>query len=119
MMAGMLGVPTVFISGDDKAVAEARELIPRIHAATVKQSLGLKLALHLSARASRQLIRKVAGEAVRNMESITPLVTEPPFVQEIRVKEGVGIENYLEAGAEKIDDRTVLFRSHDLSRLHV
>ena len=94
-MAGTFGVPTVFISGDDKAVAEARELVPNIYGTTVKQGLGLELALHLSAQAARALIRKAAGEAIQDIENIRPVIVKPPYTQEIRVKEGVSIEDYL------------------------
>ena len=38
--AGELGVPTVFVSGDDKMVVEARALVPAIVAAEVKVGLG-------------------------------------------------------------------------------
>ena len=30
-MAGNMNIPTVFISGDDKAIEEAKTLIPNIH----------------------------------------------------------------------------------------
>ncbi len=119
IMAGTLGVPTVFLSGDDKAVAEARALVPGIHVASVKQGLGKELALHLSAQASQELIRKVAGEAVGDIENIPPVRIEPPYQQEIRVKEGLSIESYLKDGAEKVDDRTVILRSDDICDLRV
>ncbi len=119
MMAGTFGVPAVFVSGDDKAVAEARALVPGIHAATVKQGLGRELALHLSAQAARELIRTVAAEAVRDMGNIRPVATQPPYTQEIRVQEGVDIEGYLKSGAERIDDRTVLVRSDNICDLRI
>lgn len=119
IMAGTLGVPTVFIAGDDKAVAEARDLVPRIHTAAVKQGLGLELALHLSPEASRELIREKACEAVQDTENIKPPVVEPPYTQEIRVKEGCSIDHYLENGAEKADDRTVILQSDTICDLHI
>lgn len=119
IMAGSFGVPTVFLSGDDKAVAEARALVPGIHAATVKWGLGLELALHLSPRAACGLIRKVAAEAVSGIDGIAPCVVDPPYEQEIRVKEGVRIGGYLEDGAERLDDRTVVLRSNDICELRV
>lgn len=119
IMAGTLGVPAVFVSGDDKAVAEARALVPNIYAATVKQGLGLELALHLSAQASQELIRKVAGEAAQGIQNIRPVIVEPPYTQEICVKEGVCIDKYLEGGAERINERTVLLRSDNICDLRV
>lgn len=117
IMAGTFGVPTVFISGDDKAVAEARALVPGIQAATVKQGLGLELALHLSPEASMQLIRKIAAEALRDISNIPPICVEGPYTQEIRVKEGISIDDYLMDGAEQIDERTVILRSDNISDL--
>jgi D-amino peptidase len=119
-MAGTLGVPTVFISGDDKAVAEARALVPGIFGAVVKQGLGRELALHLSPKAAQELIRETAAEACRNIDSIPPVKMDPPYEQEIRVLEGVSIDGYLKRpGAEKIDDRTVVLRSENICDLRI
>lgn len=117
IMAGTIGVPTVFISGDDKAVAEARDLVPGIFGAEVKKGLGLELALHLSPKAARNLIRTVAAEAVGGIGEIEPVRVHPPYEQEIRVKEGVDIGHYLVRGAEKVDERTVVVRSADINTL--
>jgi D-amino peptidase len=119
MMAGTFGVPTIFVSGDDKAVEEARALVPGIYGAVVKWGLGWELALHLSPDAARRRTREVAAEAIRHLEEIPPVQIEPPFEQEIRVYEGVSIGPYLEAGAECIDDRTVVFRSDDICDLRI
>jgi D-amino peptidase len=119
IMAGTFGVPTIFISGDDKAVEEARALVPGIYGAVVKEGLGRELALHLSHKAACELIRKTAAEAVRHIGDIPPVRVEPPYEQEIRVLEGVSIGGYLEAGAERLDDRTVIFRSNDICDLRI
>src|ERR1041385_2301860 len=56
-IAGAMGVPTVFLSGDDKACAEATALNPQMVTVATKQGLGIELALHLSASRARQAIR--------------------------------------------------------------
>ncbi|RKY04190.1 peptidase M55 [Candidatus Poribacteria bacterium] len=119
IMAGTFGVPTVFISGDDKAVEEARKLVPNIYGAVVKWGLGIELALHLSPKAAQELIRRTAAEAVRNIDSIEPVKVDPPYELEIRVYEGVSIEGYLRRGAQKIDERTVLFKTDDICKLPI
>ncbi len=119
IMAGTLGVPTVFISGDDKAVAEARALVPQIHAATVKQGLGHELALHLSPKAAQELIRETARKAADDICNIPPVIVEPPYAQEIRVKEGVGIQDYLTHKAKQLDERTVLLESDNICDLMI
>ncbi len=118
-VAGSFGVPVVFISGDDKAVAEAKTFVPDIFGAVVKQGLDLELAIHLSPEAARELIRKTASEAVRNLHLIQPIKLEPPYELEIRVKEGKSIEHYLRSGATKIDERTVVFKSGNLCELNI
>ena len=119
MMAGTFGVPTVFIAGDDKAVAEARDLVPKIHGAAVKEGLGLELALHLSPQMARELIRREAAAAVADIPNIPPVAVEPPFIQDIRVKEGHPVGGFLEKGAERVDDRTVRLRSDNFCDLYV
>lgn len=119
LMAGTMGVPTVFISGDDKAVEEARELVSNIYGAVVKQALGRELAIHLSHEAACALIRRTAAEACAHIGEIPPYVLPPPYVQEIRVLEGVSIMGYLNEGAELVDPRTVRLRSDNICDLHI
>ncbi len=119
LMAGTFGVPTVFVAGDDVAVAEARELVPDIFGVAVKKALGVELALHLSHGEACRRIRQTAAEAARNAGSITPYFLPPPYEQEIRVLEGVSIMGYLNQGYELIDARTVRKRSDNLLDLHI
>ena len=93
--------------------------MPKIYGVETKQGLGQELALHLSPPKARNLIRKVAAEACRNIGEIKPFRVDPPYEQEIRVLEGQSIEGYLRRGAVKIDDRTVVLRSNNLCELHV
>lgn len=118
-MAGELGVPTVFISGDDKAVTEARELIPEIFGVAVKQSLGYELALHLSPLRARQLIRESAAAACRRITSIPPLRLAPPYQLEVRRLLGQPLPRVLPAGARELDSRTVLYTGEHIWDLPV
>jgi len=70
--AGELGVPTLFVSGDDKVAAEARALVPDIVAAEVKTGLGPQVALHMAPEDARTLIRAKAAEAVRRIPRVSP-----------------------------------------------
>ncbi|MGD8238332.1 MAG: M55 family metallopeptidase [Armatimonadota bacterium] len=118
-MAGAIGVPTVFIAGDDKAVAEAKALIPGIYGAAVKQGLGRELAMHLSPAKARELVRQTAAEACAHIADIPPFVLDPPYEQEIRVLEGASTSGYIKRGAEEIDERTVVKRSDNICDLFV
>ncbi|MCP5060250.1 MAG: hypothetical protein GY937_26420 [bacterium] len=64
-LAWALGVPTVFFSGDDVACDEAKEWVPGIALAVVKQARGIEAADCLSAEESRALLRKSGEEVIR------------------------------------------------------
>ncbi len=117
LWAGVLGVPTIFIAGDDVAVAEARELIPEIVGAPVKQSLGRELATHLSHEAACRLIRGKAREACDKRDDIEPFFMPGPYTKEIRLNEGHSLQRYLRPGVEIVDERTVRMTSDDVFEL--
>ena len=120
IMVGQLGIPTVFLSGDDKAVAEAQALVPGLHGAIVKWGLGRECALSLAPKAAQELIRVTATRACADIGNIPPVIVPPPYEQEIRVYEGVSIEGYLSRpNAEKLDERTVLIRAESIFELVV
>jgi D-amino peptidase len=119
-LAGSLGIPTVFLSGDDKAVAEARALVPGIYGAAVKQGRGIEIAIHLSPQQARVLIRQTAAQATRHVADIPPLVLDPPYEQEIRVLKNVDVSAYQRRpDVEQLDDRTFRLRSSSLCDLRI
>ncbi len=120
ILGGTYGVPTVFISGDDKAVAEAKAMVPGIHGAIVKWGLGWEVALHLSHDAACALTRKTAAAATRDIPNIPPYIMEPPYTFEARVKVGVDLSHYLALpGVRQIDEQTVTVTVDDLTRLPI
>ncbi len=116
-MAGALDVPVVFLSGDDKACAEARALIPDLVTVATKQGMGVEFALHLSASRAREAIRIGAARAIERLPVIPPFRLDHPYRLEIRVQEGQSIDSYLKKGAEQVDERTVVRQSDDLLAL--
>lgn len=119
LMAGTLGVPTVFVAGDDVAVEEAKELVPGIVGAAVKQALARELAIHLSHEAACDLIRRQAAEACRCTGDIPPYYFPGPYTQEVRVLEGVSIQGYLDSGWEYVDSRTIRKTRGDICELSI
>jgi D-amino peptidase len=114
----VFGVPTAFLSGDDKAVAEARALVPELVGVATKEGTGLESALSLGPGRARQLIRAGAAKACRRVAQgrIEPVRPDPPYTWEVRVLEGqeAALQGYLERpGAERVDERTAVIRSDD------
>jgi D-amino peptidase len=114
----VFGVPTAFLSGDDKAVAEAHALVPALVGVATKEGTGLESALSLGPGRARELIRAGAARACRRVAQgkIEALKLEGPYVWEVRVLEGqeAALEGYLKRpGAERIDGRTAVIRADD------
>ncbi len=118
-MAGSLGVPTVFVSGDDKMVDEAKALVPDIRCAQVKVGLGQQLALHMAPEDARDLIESVAYDAAIHLEDVAPYVIEAPYEQEIRIWGRTDTVGYLRQGFQQLDARTFIKRADYLWDLNV
>ncbi len=117
-LAGSFGVPTVFVSGDDKMMAEARALIPGIYGAQVKIGLGAQVALHLAPEDARDLIRDVAAEATAHYREVAPFVIAgPPYTQEIRTCGHIDAQTYLARGCEQVEAGTFIKRANRLQDL--
>lgn len=118
-MAGTLfNVPVAFISGDDRAVVEARALVPEVVGVATKVGTGWESAISLSPARARKLIRAGASRACRRIRrgKIAPVTLPPPYAWEVRVFEGQeqALEGYLRRpGAERLDGRTALIRTED------
>jgi D-amino peptidase len=83
------GVPTIMVSGDDKACAEAEEFIPGVVTACVKQGLSVEGGRLLSPEHAHRLIADKAAEAVKKAGQIEPVKVEPPVVMRLeRVSRG-------------------------------
>jgi D-amino peptidase len=119
-LAGSLGVPTVFASGDDKMAAEARALIPGIYCAEVKIGLAPQMALHLAPEDARDLIRAVAAEATGHIDAITPFtIPGPPYEQEIMIWARTDPAGYLARGFQQTGPRTMVKRAERLDELMI
>jgi D-amino peptidase len=119
-LAGTLGVPTVFVSGDDKMMAEARALIPGIYGAEVKVGLGPQMALHLAPEDARDLIRAVAAEATAHIGGIAPFtIPGPPYEHEIRIWARTDPEGYIARGYMRCDARTLVKKTTSLCDLMI
>lgn len=123
-MAGVLGVPTVFLSGDDCAAHEAQELIPNIVTVETKKSINEELAITRHPRRACELIRDGARQAVRVIPSIKPFQLSPPYEQKIRLKDAEHFHRWFAnrpaaVEIEVLDARTSILRAKTLFDLHI
>jgi len=82
-LAGYFDVPVAFISGCDKAVAEAKDLFGDIEAVEVKKGLGRTSAILLPPNISWRLLEKGAARAVQRLSEFKPFKVKEPTKIEI------------------------------------
>ncbi len=114
-IAGHFGVPVTLVTGDDKAVAQTRELLgEQVVGIAVKQGISSTAALHLHPLKAQSLIRDAAEQAVRNASSATPfelpagVTIELEFEHQSRADQAV-----LALGVERAGERTIAFQPKD------
>ena len=117
---GAMGVPLIFLSGDDAACEEAQDCVEGIVTVAVKKGLSRTSAISLSREMSHRLIREGVQTAVERQreQPIAPLRWEGPFVLEKRFL-FTEIADSTESNPlyERVDAKTVRLRSDDILQI--
>ena len=77
-IAGDLGIPSVFVSGDDKITAEFKEKIPAIEALAVKQALSPYQACSMIPARACELIGQGVRNGLKRRKEIAPYRIQGP-----------------------------------------
>ena len=112
-VAGMLGIPVCFISGDEGICSEAKELIPGIHTvAAFKGVGGATVAPHPNTVV--KAIREEAEKAVAGDLTACKVPMPETFEVVIRYREhSMAYQKSFYPGAELADDKSVRFFTDD------
>lgn len=110
LVAGLYGVPVVFVSGDRAAVDQIRSLLGPIEGVAVKEEVGGGGSLGMSPRRAQEAIRDGVERAVRDRAGAAPYTLAAPFTMVLRVRE----ERPLYPGARRVGEGEVTFTSADL-----
>lgn len=121
-VAGRQGVPTIYLSGDDKAAREAETFVPAVTTSVVKFGEGREAARHVSSEDACEMIREDVARAVRNAGSVAPFDSfDPPYELEIRYIDPISDESVRDrfdgVDVTRIDSRTVSLRTEDVTTL--
>lgn len=121
--AGQHGIPTVFLSGDDKACHEAEVFVPEIETVAVKYGRGEEAAVHRDGEEVLADIRDGAARAVERAEDVPPVSGfESPFTVEIRYREERDdVPDRFETpsvDAERVDPYTIRLESDTFSDVY-
>ena len=117
LYSGALGLPMIFLSGDDDACREVENLVPGITTVETKQSLSRNYAISLSAQESRSRIGEGAARAleIHMQNPIPPTVWESPYVLEKRYfHTDTADAAAAHPGVERVDSQTVRLYSDNV-----
>jgi D-amino peptidase len=114
-IAGQFGVPVIMISGDDRIVKEARDMLGGIEGAVVKYAVGFHSARTLLPGAATALIRSKAGEAVTRIKEFKPYKIKLPVQLDVSFKNYRPVEvlSYL-PNIERTSSHSIRFVARDM-----
>lgn len=117
---GAAEMPFIFLSGEEEACREARELIPGITTVAVKEGIGRHSAISLSSQEARSRIRRGVEEAVKQHRArpVEPLKWPAPYVLVKRFMNTDDADSAASsADAVRLDERTVEIRGDSIREL--
>jgi D-amino peptidase len=109
LVAGLYGVPVVFVAGDRAVVDQIRGLVGPIEGVAVKQEIG-DASLGLSPKQAQEEIRRGVERAVRNRAKAKPYTLSGPYTMVLKVRQ----ERPMYSGAQRVREGEFTFSSPDL-----
>ncbi len=116
--AGEFGVPVVFASGDDVAIAEIRSRLGDINAVATKTSLGFHSAETMIPAAACDLIHSGVLAALQKRDGHHPYLIKHPVTLDLTFKNYMPAEvlSYLRT-VERTDSHSIRFVGHDMQEV--
>jgi D-amino peptidase len=116
--AGAKGVPVIFVSGDDVAVAEIKSRLGDIETVETKKSLGFHSAETLTPEVSCERIFIGVKSALSRVHDFKPYVIKTPVTLEITFKNYTPAEllSYLRS-VQRVDSHTIRFVGKDMDEV--
>jgi D-amino peptidase len=130
LVAGRQAVPTIYLSGDDKAAREAELFVPDIETTVTKRGTGLEAADHLDPEEASRRIHDDTATAVRRVDEVDAFDgISPPYRLEIRFTDPIS-DDAIRTGDDwstrplrrrgdfdvlsRIDERTIFLETDDI-----
>lgn len=114
-IAGHFNVPVLMVSGDDQLAKEAREFIPGIKTAQVKEARGRFAAICRNHGEAKSLIKETIHEAISARDSIKPLKIQGPVIIEVTLLNGAMADAaQIMPGAERVGSTILKFTAPDI-----
>jgi D-amino peptidase len=114
MLAGSFGIPVIMLSGDTAACQELHALVPKARCAEVKTGVSRTAEYSLSHPAACALIRNEAQAAMTQLGEFQPYRNDGPAEVKVEFTPRGTHDFAARQGAERINDRTWVFRGKDI-----
>ena len=117
-VAGAVGVPTVFVSGDRAAIDEARALMPSVEGVIVKDGLGRNRGRTLAPSVAHERIREGVMRGLQRRHDIRSPILGFPVTVRIEFNRCFGADAFENrAGIRRVDGFTVEWTAHNIREL--
>jgi D-amino peptidase len=117
LIAGMYGVPVVFVAGDRAIADQVRGFLGEVATYATKEGIGAA-ARNRHPEVSREGIRAGVAEAVRNRARYRPFRLQPPYTLVLRLKTEESVYNgSFFPGARRTGDWELTYTSDDFLAL--
>lgn len=114
-VAGHFNVPVLMVSGDDQLVKEAREFVPGVKTAQVKEARGRYAAICRNLGEAQGLITDAIIEGISSKDSIKPVRIEGPVVIEVGLlNSAMADAAQIMPGAERTGSTILKFEAPDI-----
>jgi len=114
LIAGLYGVPVVFVAGDRAVCDQVTELFGQVATVAVKKGIGAASeGLHPDVANAR--IREGVADAVRNRNRYRPFTMTPPYTMVLKLKSEASVYNgSFFPGARRTGDWELTYYNEDL-----
>jgi D-amino peptidase len=114
LAAGAFGVPVVMLTGDQEAIAQARELVSNIEGVQVKEAIATTAARSLRPEDARARIRAGAKRALERLAEFKPVKPSTPAMFELKFTQTM-LADVAEQipSVKRVDAHTVSFQAND------
>ncbi len=113
-IAGHFGVPVIYASGDDVAVAEIRDIVGDIETTTVKWAHSTRSARSLTPAVAHAAVREGVKRAIARIGEAKPFRLKAPMALEVRFRHRLPVEHlaYLRF-ITQVDTYTIRYEATD------
>ncbi len=118
-IAGHYDVPVALVTGDKKLTEEAKTFLGKVETVAVKEAVGRTAARCLSPTKARELIKRGAVKALKQVDGLKPFKIKPPInLKVVFINPGMAEVAEWVPRSKRVDGRTVSYSSRNMIEVY-